>query len=69
MRAFCLDLSFARKRSCFYRLYGGRRGIRTAVTLSGKAVFNLSIFPALVEDDPNGGWFTAFRVDRMSARI
>jgi hypothetical protein len=33
MRAFCLDLRLARKRSCFYRLYGGGRGIRTAVTL------------------------------------
>ena len=44
MRAFCLDLSFAQKRSCFYRLYGGGRGIRTPVTLSGKAVFKTACF-------------------------
>jgi Tn3 transposase DDE domain len=29
MPAFCLDLRVAQKRSCFHRLYGGGRGIRT----------------------------------------
>ena len=44
MRAFCLDLRLAQKRSCFCRLYGGGRGIRTPVTLSGKAVFKTACF-------------------------
>jgi hypothetical protein len=39
-----LDLSFARKRSCLHRPYGGGRGIRTPVTLSGKAVFKTACF-------------------------
>jgi hypothetical protein len=44
MGAFWIDLSFARNRGCFYRLYGGGRGIRTPVTLSGKAVFKTACF-------------------------
>jgi hypothetical protein len=44
MRAFRVDLRIFQKSSYFSRLNGGGRGIRTPVTLSGKAVFKTACF-------------------------